>query len=243
MPGLLSRNRQKFNAETRYTDKRRFFSAATYAQFEITLPIMLEHARGDLLDIGAGDIPYRPDLESRVRTYHTVDHELRVNEIDFAVDVQDMRGVIESERYDTALLIEVLEHVPNPFKAAGEVFRVLRPGGKVILSVPHLSRIHEAPYDFYRYTHYGLRHIFTECGFADIQITPRGGLSCFLGHQVSTALICLTWHVPILKQIVFTLNKWLLVWPCYWLDRHVDKQKLFAHGYVLVATKPPGAAT
>ena len=95
--------------------------------------------------------------------------------IDFEADAQDMSGVIASDRYDTVLFLEVLEHVPNPFKVVAELFRILRSGGKVILSVPHLSRLHEEPYDFYRYTKYGLRHLFEEAGFKDIQIIPRGG--------------------------------------------------------------------
>jgi hypothetical protein len=50
-------------------------------------------------------------------------------------------------------------------------------------------------------------------------------------------LICSTWHIPIVKQIVFELNKWLVVRPCFWLDRVTDRQKLFALGYVLTARK------
>jgi len=237
MSGLLAANRRAFNADTRYSDRRKYFSPATYCQFAITLPVAAEHATGDLLDVGAGDVPYRSWFDKRVTTYHTLDFEKRVAEIDYQADAQDMSGVVASDRYDTVLLLEVLEHVPNPQRVVSEIFRVLRPGGKVILSVPHLSRLHEEPFDFYRYTRHGLKHLFDQAGFRAIEIIPRGGLFCFLGHQISTALICSTWHLPILRDLVFAFNKWLVVLPSFWLDRHTDHSKLFALGYVLVARK------
>jgi SAM-dependent methyltransferase len=237
MAGLMARNRRAFNTDTRGSDRRKFFSAATHCQFAMTLPTARAQARGDLLDVGAGDVPYREYFADVVDLYHTVDYEKRIDEIDFEADAQDMSGVIESDRYDTVLLFEVLEHVPNPFKVVGELFRVLRRNGKVVLSVPHLSRLHEEPYDFYRYTKYGLRHLFEEAGFVDVEIIPRGGFFCFLTHQVSTILICLTWHIPLIKDIVFFLNKWLVVRPAYWLDTITDRGKIFALGYILIARK------
>jgi len=135
------------------------------------------------------------------------------------------------------LLFEVLEHVPNPMQVARELFRVLRPGGKVILSVPHLSRLHEEPYDFFRYTRYGLDHIFREAGFKKMDIRTRGGLFCFLGHQVSSAMVCLTWNVPLLKYLVLTLNKWMVTRLSFFLDRVTGNARLFPLGYVAVAEK------
>lgn len=233
----MARNRRAFNTDTKGSNRRKFFSAATYCQFAITLPLARKHARGDLLDVGAGDVPYRDYFSDLVSLYHTVDYEKRIDEIDFEADAQDMSGVIDSDRYDTVLLLEVLEHVPNPFKVAAELYRVLRKDGKVILSVPHLSRLHEEPYDFYRYTKYGLRHLFEEAGFKEVEIIPRGGLFCFLTHQLSTILLCLTWHIPLVGNIIFFLNKWLIVRPAFWLDTVTDRCKLFALGYVLIAKK------
>lgn len=237
MGGLMARNRRAFNTDTKGSNRRKYFSAATYCQFAITLPIARQHAKGDLLDVGAGDVPYREYFSDRVNLYHTVDYEKRIDDIDFEADAQDMSGVIDSDRYDTVLLLEVLEHVPNPFKVVGELYRVLRKDGKVILSVPHLSRLHEEPYDFYRYTKYGLRHLFEEAGFSEVEIIPRGGFFCFLTHQVSTILLCLTWHIPLIRNIVFFLNKWLVVRPAFWLDTFTDRSKIFALGYVLIAKK------
>ena len=234
---LMDRNRQAFRTDTVNTEKRKYFSPTSYLEFAVTLPTAQRHARGDLLDIGAGDIPYRALFAERVNTYRTLDHERRTSGIDFIADAQNMKGVIEQESCDTVLMFHVLEHIPNPFLVAEEIYRILRNDGVAILSAPHFTRLHERPYDFLRFTEYGLRHIFGAAGFDKLEVIPRGGLFSFLGHQVSTFLICLTWHIPILRGIAFQLNKWLVVKPCVWLDSVTDKQKLFALGYVVVAKK------
>jgi hypothetical protein len=56
-----------------------------------------------------------------------------------------------------------------------EAFRILKPGGNIILQVPWQWWIHEAPYDFFRYTPYGLRYLFEKAGFTDIVIEPQAG--------------------------------------------------------------------
>ena len=57
------------------------------------------------------------------------------------------------------LCTEVLEHLPEPQKAVDEFFRVLKPGGTLLLTTRFLFPIHDAPHDYFRYTKYGLRHL------------------------------------------------------------------------------------
>jgi hypothetical protein len=109
-----------------------------------------------------------------------------------------------------------------------------------VLSVPHLSRLHEEPNDFFRYTRYGLQALLESAGFRVLAITPRGGLFCFLGllgHQFSSLFVCLFWHVPVLKHVVYLLNTFCCVLPCYFLDRILDSRKVFALFYTFVAQK------
>jgi 2-polyprenyl-3-methyl-5-hydroxy-6-metoxy-1,4-benzoquinol methylase len=125
----IARNRHAIELDLRHEQKARYFSSAAYCGYAITLPIALAHARGDLLDVGAGHVPFRRHLEKHVNVYHTLDREKRVEDIDFVGDAQDMSGVISSGRYDTVLLFDVLEHVPDPSKVASEIYRILKPGG------------------------------------------------------------------------------------------------------------------
>jgi 2-polyprenyl-3-methyl-5-hydroxy-6-metoxy-1,4-benzoquinol methylase len=61
---------------------------------------------------------------------------------------------------DIVFCMEVLEHVKEPIKACFEIHRILKPGGLIIGSTPFILGIHDAPYDFYRFTSYGLKEIF-----------------------------------------------------------------------------------
>ena len=65
---------------------------------------------------------------------------------------------VESGKYDLVLMTQVLEHLPEPAKVLRELYRVLKPGGTLWLSTPFYYEEHEVPYDFYRYSQYGLRH-------------------------------------------------------------------------------------
>ncbi|MCL3837896.1 class I SAM-dependent methyltransferase [Aeromicrobium duanguangcaii] len=216
---------------------RQYFSPAVYSQYRVTLPLIREHARGRFIDLGCGEMPYRPFVESQTERYDTFDIEERAAGVTYIGDIQSMPQV-PSDTYDTAVSLEVLEHVPDPRRALAEVFRILRAGGTVVLSVPHLSRLHEEPYDFFRYTRHGLRRLLEDAGFEDVTVLRRGGLLSFLGHQVSTLLLTLTWRVPGLRQVAWQLNKWLVTRLAFELDGRLDRDGIFAMGYTAVASKP-----
>ncbi|MCP4634131.1 MAG: class I SAM-dependent methyltransferase [candidate division Zixibacteria bacterium] len=236
MPGLLHRNRLKINEELRTPDQRKHFSPATYGAHQVTVPAILKYAQGKLIDIGCGDLPFKEIIEQKVEQYDTFDVERRVPEVKYVGDIQDMTE-IKDNQYDSVLCLEVLEHIPDPFKACDEMNRVMKSGGMLILSIPHLSRLHEEPHDHFRYTKYGLKGMLEKSGFEIISIEPRGGIFSFLGHQISTMLVCTTFHIPVIKEIVFFLNKWFCVKLSYFLDSILDKKKIFALGYTCVAKK------
>ena len=64
--------------------------------------------------------------------------------------------------FDLVLCIAVLEHLEDPIKAAHEMRRVLKSGGRIIISVPFMFPIHDAPNDYWRFTKFGLRKLFSE---------------------------------------------------------------------------------
>jgi SAM-dependent methyltransferase len=104
------------------------------------------------LDIGAQNGPYAALFPRRV-----------------ALDVQRGVGVqiigdaqllgIRDASFDVVLCTEVLEHLPEPQRAIDEMFRVLTPGGQLLLTTRFLFPIHDAPHDYFRFTKYGLRHL------------------------------------------------------------------------------------
>ena len=236
MKKLIKESRQRINKDLQDPEKRQYFSPAAYAAHQATFPMIVRYAHGNVIDVGCGDMPYKNALPKMVKEYDTIDVERRVPDVKYIGDIHNMNALLDGH-YDTAFCLEVLEHVQNPFLALGEINRILKKKGYLILSAPHLSRLHEEPHDYFRYTKHGLRLMLERTGFTILSITPGGGLFCFLGHQISTVVLCLVWHVPVIKQILFFLNKWLCVKICYILDNVFDKDKIFALGYTVVAQK------
>jgi SAM-dependent methyltransferase len=133
--------------------------------------------RSRVIDVGAGDAPYR-ELFGHVE-YVTADWEHSVHEDGATSDVKAPADAlpVEDESFDAVLLTQVLEHVPDPRKVLGELLRILRPGGRLYLTAPLVWELHELPFDYYRYTSPGLRHLMEEAGFEDVEVDARN--DCF----------------------------------------------------------------
>jgi len=210
-------------------------SAASHARFVEARRMIAEHARGLVLDIGCGHMPFRADVLAAGAEYRGLDREARVHGVDYIGDIQDLRE-IKTASIDTVMCFEVLEHVPDPARAMSELSRILRPGGALLLTVPHLSRLHEEPHDYFRYTNHGLRTLCERTGLEVQSVTAFGGLATFIGHQVSTALVGLSYGLPAVGGAIRATNR-LGIKPLLWLDKTIDSRHLFALGYALVARK------
>ncbi len=75
---------------------------------------------------------------------------------------------------NTVLLLDVLEHLPSPASTMTEIKRVLKPNGTLIVQVPFLYPVHDAPLDFQRWTEHGLQLLFREHGFETVKSTSIG---------------------------------------------------------------------
>jgi len=106
-------------------------------------------AGADVLDIGARDGGLRSFLPAGVK-YQGIDIAPEFARAD--VLIQDIsKGIpFPDESYDFAFCIEVLEHVPNPFATLGEIHRVLKPGGVLVLSVPNPYHVKEIIWNLLR---------------------------------------------------------------------------------------------
>lgn len=119
-----------------------------------------------LLDLGCAQKPFENVYERY--TDHSVGTDVifsphDLNKID--IYASGMSLPFKESSFDIVLCTEVLEHVPEPQLLLQESHRVLRPGGVLILTTPFLVPVHEAPYDFYRYTVHGLEHLLHKPGF------------------------------------------------------------------------------
>ena len=198
-------------------------------------PLIASHARGLVLDAGAGRLTYTKRLRAFSRGVVSIDRDRVFPEISAIADLE--KNPFKKRSFDTIFCSQVLEHVANPLAVLLEFHRILKPGGTLILSVPHLAYLHNEPHDYYRYTEYGLRHLLTHAGFEVIEMRWSGGVLSFLGHMPSTLLLNLTWGIPGLFQLIFWLNRgWSrLIGRIEGNDR---KPKRFALNIALVARKP-----
>lgn len=128
-----------------------------------------------ILDVGCGEKKY----SKYFCTSSYIGLEYPSNTIDHSIDIKmpdvwgDARRLpFKENSFDALICIQVLEHVPETTEIIQEFNRVLMPDGKLILSVPHSYRIHESPYDFWRFTKYGLMYLLLNNEFEILQIEP-----------------------------------------------------------------------
>ena len=212
------------------------FSLPSQQLYESTLPLIEAYARGRCLDAGSGRSPWRSRLASRGIEVLSLDVEDRSGEVDIVADLQDM-PVVPDASVGTVLCTQVLEHVPRPWDALAEIERVLEPGGYLILSVPHLSMLHEVPHDYYRFTRYGLSSLLEGRGFRILQILESGGLVSFLAHLLSMGLMTTLGSLPGLTRFVWALNYLVLVKGAGLLDTVLGLRTLYPCNYVALAQK------
>lgn len=134
---------------------------------------------GMILDVGCGMKPYKSLLNASGSTYYGTDYPLTMKgsygkstKADFFSESTLLP--FNNNTFDTLLSTQMLEHVSDPKKVIQEMGRVLKPGGIMILSAPMTWPLHEEPYDFFRYTLHGLRHLLQKANFEILDEIPRG---------------------------------------------------------------------
>ncbi|MDW7773852.1 MAG: methyltransferase domain-containing protein [Desulfobulbaceae bacterium] len=132
--------------------------------------------QGLLYDFGSGESPYKGFFEQYAQKYIAVDWAASLHDTRADI-VSDLNKPlpIESDVADTVVSLSVMEHLCEPQIMLNEAFRILKPGGGIVLQVPWQWWIHEAPYDFFRYTPYGLKYLFEKAGFVNTQIEAQAG--------------------------------------------------------------------
>lgn len=132
-----------------------------------------------VLDAGAGASKYRPFFKHchyQTQDFCQYEGELvkYLEPLDYVCDVVSIP--IETGKLDAILCTEVIEHVVDPMAVIREFARLLKPGGKLLLTSPLLSHLHMEPYHYYGgFTHYWYRYWLPKAGFEIESITPVGG--------------------------------------------------------------------
>ena len=145
------------------------------------------------------------------------------------------------EQFDTVLLSDVLEHIPEPLALCQEIARILVPGGRIILNAPFYYWIHERPHDYYRYTEFALRRFMAAVSLEITTLAPVGGapeiIVDILGKELAR-VPRIGWRLAATLQGIASR----LLEPSgreIWTRRSAAS---FPLGYVLIATKRGNAS-
>lgn len=201
---------------------------------------------GRVLDAGAGESRFRR-LFSPAQ-YVGVDLAVGDALWDYsAIDVNaDLLALPFREKaFDLALNTQVLEHVREPKAILLEILRVLKPGGRLLLTAPQGWYEHQAPHDYFRFTSFALRYLLESTGYVVEEIRPMGGYFRYLGNRIG--------H---LSKVLFPVRR-RLFWKVFWLPFELvtvvvfsglipialtaldflDRERSFTLGYRCIARK------
>jgi SAM-dependent methyltransferase len=183
--------------------------------------IIEAHLKGRVLDIGSGDAePHYPRKEA-VASYITLDlPETNVRYLKRPQVFADAHALpFSGGVFDGVLLLEVLEHVRYPNLVLEEARRVLREGGTLCVSTPFLYPLHDEPYDFFRFSLYGLREmlrhedwqIIFEDEYSNFLIFSALSWNLYLMHQMQrlaeqSRYVTLIISLPIVAVLVLCAN-------------------------------------
>lgn len=195
---------------------------------------------GNILDFGCGAKPYE-SLFLHAKSYTGVDIEVSGhNHSDSKVDVfYDGKTLpFPDGSFDAVVSFEVLEHVFNIGDVLTEIARVLKPRGKFLLSIPFAWEEHEIPYDFARYTSYGIEHVLKQAGFDNVY-KVKSTTSVLAICQVFIAYLAK--YVSPQKRIFAIIFQLLIIFPLniisILLDAVLPKQYAYFCNCVVVCEK------
>lgn len=124
-----------------------------------------QHFHGRVLDIGCGQKPYEKLFKTVEYTGLEIDtpQNRETKKADFFYDGQIFP--FEDKEFDGIFCSQVFEHIFNPEGFLKETKRVLKPEGMLLMTVPFIWDEHEQPFDYARYSSFGMQHLLSSEGF------------------------------------------------------------------------------
>ena len=138
-----------------------------------------------VLDAGAGEGAYRPHFKGQ----RYIGLDLGIGDRQWDYSRLDVLGDLTSLPFangvfDAALNIVTLEHVKDPRMVLTELARVLKPGARLLLVVPHEWEVHQHPHDFFRFTRYGVEELARAAAMRVVSMEPGGGYFRLLARRL-----------------------------------------------------------
>lgn len=162
---------------------------------------------GKLLDVGCGSKPYKKhftSIESYICLEIDSERARKSNVADFYYDGNHFP--FAEKTFDFLLCNQVLEHVFTPDVFLQEINRVLKPNGKLLLTVPFVWDEHEQPFDYARYSSFGLQFLLEKAGFEILEHRKLGADATVLFQLINAYLFKITLSWSKYPRFLFTIT-------------------------------------
>jgi|OM-RGC.v1.010864722 Methylase involved in ubiquinone/menaquinone biosynthesis len=162
-------------------------------------------SNGKLLDVGCGSKPYEKFFNVSEYIGLDIDNPAtrKRGQADYFYDGN--KFPFGDDEFNNVLCNQVLEHVFNPEQFLLEIQRVLRPGGKLLLTVPFIWDEHEQPFDYGRYSSFGLKSLLEKTGFSVIEQDKINDDASILFQLLNAYLFKITSRWYVLPKYLFTI--------------------------------------
>lgn len=234
MTGRLTKAWQRLNSRTIGTEAYWWIALQHAAVYQDMKPLVEKYARGRALDVGAGRLAWRSLLCRYVEAYTSGDVTAQHPDLDVILDISGRLPFADGS-FDTVFCCSVLEHAPEPWNAFSEMWRVLKPGGTAIVSLPFMFQMHDEPHDYYRFSRYGIEHMAEKAGFRWEESMVNGGLFHLILNLPSVAMSMAWESVGAGFLIRPTTRFWLALARS--LENVVGLKERFASNHIVVLRK------
>jgi SAM-dependent methyltransferase len=185
------------------------------------------HLRYEAQDFGQVALDEKDSFAARGQAYS-------YGPLDYTGDIWQIP--VEAGRFDAVLCTEVLEHIPYPARTLAELGRVLKPGGKLILTLPANSLRHMDPYWFYPgLSDRWLERQLPELGFEIVSLEAQGDYHSWMRLELARGMKLQPWTAPFLLS-AFAWHALAALWPT------PASRASLCEGYHVVARRKAGAA-
>lgn len=161
---------------------------------------------GRLLDIGCGSKPYQKLFAVDAYIGLDIDSDLSRQRATADLFYDGKTFPFGDASFDSVFCSQVLEHVFNPNEFLGEIARVLKLGGKLLLTVPFVWDEHEQPWDYARYSSFGLRALLEKQGFRIVVHKKLGADPSIIAQVANAYLYKVSLGLPNRVKLLLTVT-------------------------------------
>ncbi len=220
--------------ETMRSDMYWRLSVLHSAIYEDMLPLIQDNCKGVTLDLGSGRLAWKEILQKNTEYYVSGDIMIWDPEQDLVLDAAKNLP-FKDKTFDTIFFCSTLEHEPNPWGSFKEIARILKDDGKIILNLPFLYPVHDAPHDYYRFTRYGVEHMARQGGLRVESITTNGGLFHLVLNIPSMISSILLYKLNQRSTLKINTRFWLFLAKAF--DNFLGLKDQFASNHIAILSK------